>query len=743
MAQFNKQVFLSAFVVVLLAVLVCFRFFGEIILHPDEFLFGASGDGLKNYFSVAYQVIHGDGLWFNGMLYPYGDHIIFADGQPLLTRVLQFFIEPNPANGPNIIAVMNLLMVSSFVLCAWCVHRLLVWNFVNPWFAVPFALCIAFLSPQINRFVGHYALAYTYFVPLVWLLIASYNRSNWPWLVAACTSTIILAFGFLHPYYLFIFVVFLGAVLGWELLLKRFRVVEVKAFFPQLFTLLLPLIVFMVYQKSIDPYTDRPTSPGGIYHFMATFQSVFTPVADPFRYLFHSYFFRIFIPTSWEGNAYIGMVASLTAFASVLAMFKRFRKRGLKVLSHPVLPPVLRSTFIPSIIILLFAMGLFHQLGLKWLAEFISPLKQFRSLGRVAWIFYYVFSIWTVYHLWVLYRKFNSINSGRFRYHIILVITLCGFVWMLDAIVSIKFTKEVMVDRTAKTAFSDHYINQWKSANVDVSEHQAILPMPLTLIGSEKIGFDHGHKSLAHAVKASFSSGLPILGGTMSRTSLRTTEITAQLVADSLFPRRMLDELDNDRNLLLLHAGELLNTEEERLIALGKQVMETEEYQLYSVSVSKIKNEYSRLAKVADSSLVTSINYQRPIPFEEAKEKLWGAPSFKLEPNALLFDSVLDSETMVNLRYWVKVDPHTEMLPNYALLVDGERKEKKGIHKNPNVLDGWLLVSIDFETKPGKRYTVSIQDRPAVVSRIALFERTRSIVHEDGERSFLNNVPLP
>ena len=184
MFQSNKHVFLSSLVVVLLAVAVCFRFFGEMILQPNEFLFGAEGDGLKNYFSVAYQVIHGDGMWFKGMLYPYGDNIIFADGQPLLTKILSWFIEPDVNNGTQIIGIMNLLMICSLVITAWCLHRLLVWNYVNPWFAVPFALTIAFLSPQVARFIGHYALGYAFFIPMSWLFIASFSRAKWPWLVA-------------------------------------------------------------------------------------------------------------------------------------------------------------------------------------------------------------------------------------------------------------------------------------------------------------------------------------------------------------------------------------------------------------------------------------------------------------------------------------------------------------------------------------------------------------------------------
>lgn len=743
MSKFNRQVFFSALAVVLLAIGVCFRFFGEIILHPDEFLFGASGDGLKNYFSVAYQVIHGDGLWFNGMLYPYGDHLIFADGQPLLTKILQFFIEPDVSNGPKIIAIMNLLMIGSLVISAWCVHRLLVWNYVNPLFAVPFSLTIAFLSPQVARFVGHYALGYTFFVPMSWLLIASFSRSKWPWMIALITSAVVLALGFIHPYYLFIFVIFLGAIVGWELIINRFRFAQVEQLLPRLFALLVPLVVFMVYQNAIDPYTDRPTSPSGIFSYMATFYSVFTPVFDPFRNLFHSYFFRIFIPTSWEGNAYIGIIGSFTAFVSVLALIKRAISRKWKLLTHPVLPPILKSSFIPGILVLLFAMGLFHQLGLYWLSDFISPIKQFRSLGRIAWVFYYVFSVWVVYHLYALFRHFKSIQKGKYAYHITVLVFVCAFVWMLDSIVNIKYHKALMLNRNAVESFSHKYVSNWQTAGVNISEFQAILPLPMQLVGSEKIGLEKGQKSLLHAMKGSFSSGLPIIGGAMSRTSLDVTEKTAQLVADSLFPRPILDDMPNGLKLLILQTDEQLSYEEQRLIVLAKPLFSCADYKLYSLDIEKVKRAYSQLSVIPDSLKYSNVHFLKPNCGEKTDEKLWNAESYKVESGYRFIDSTFQDSVLLNISYWVKVDPDQELLPNRVFDCDQEWRISGTIGSKPELLDGWLLVSEDLQMEAGKHHVFMIDARPGTVSRIMLRKAHETIYHREEDGTvFINNTPL-
>ncbi len=738
----NRQVLLSGLTVVLLAAVVCFRFFGDVILHPDEFLFGSSGDGLKNYYTVAYQVIHGEGMWFNGMLYPYGDHLMFADGQPLLAKVLSWFMDADVNNGPRIVAIMNLLMIGSLIITAWCVHRLLVWNMVDPWFAVPFALTIAFLSPQLARLTGHYALGFTFFVPMLWLLIAGFSRFNRVWLFAMLTSVVVLLFAFIHPYYLFIHVLFLGTTLGWELVVQRFRLAEMKDGLAKLVALLLPLVVFIIYQKWMDPYSDRPTSPTGTLDYVASFQSVFVPVAEPFYSLFNSYFFRIFTPSNWEGQAYIGMVASFVVFSTLLLGIRNTLVRRWKSVTHPVLPSALRSVFVPAIITLLFSMGLFHVIGLQWLSEVLTPLKQFRSLGRMAWIFYYVISVWAVFRLWVLFRHFRGLKNGRYTMHISVLVGLCAFLWMLDAIVNIKSSKAEMMDRSAKEAFSDHYASQWRSAGVNSEEFQAIIPLPLMLIGSEKIDLDRGVNSFEHAMKASFSTGLPIVGGTMSRTSLLVTEKTAQLIGHVLIRRAILQDMDPKRKLLILCSNDSLSGEEQRLLAAADLVFETSEYRLYSTDPDRIAWLYGGFSAMADSMEAKGDgSYLKPRS-PRCNEDLWKAECYEMKPMDHLLDSIFYDDEARVLSYWVKVDPETELLPTRAYAVDGVIIKGGGLNHRPDLLDGWLFVSEKLKVEAGKRQEYFVQKRGGVIGRIQLRRASEDIRHNEGELRFLNNIPL-
>jgi hypothetical protein len=186
----------------------------------------------------------------------------------------------------------------------------------------------------------------------------------------------------------------------------------------------------------------------------------------------------------------------------------------------------------------------------------------------MAWIFYYVASVWAVYQL---YRLTQS-ESSRIRKLGFAASILGIILWFTEASINVRATNYKLRNETAQESFSKHIAAEWKNAGVIIEDHQAILPLPLHLVGSEKIGLGKGQESLHNAMKGSFSAGLPIIGGAMSRTSYAVTEKTAQLVGDSLLPRSILYDMPDDEKLLLLQSNEPLNFEEQRLIGMSELV---------------------------------------------------------------------------------------------------------------------------------------------------------------------------
>ena len=148
MNWFKKILPLAA--VVVGAIGICFRFFGYIIKDPGNYIFSSSTDGVKNYFTVLYQVLHGEGNHFSGSLFPQGDLLVFADGQPVLTWFLKLFFDSDTPI-ETLLGAMNLIMIFNVVACALFVFLILRKCDLSAWYSVICALIIAFLSPQLDH----------------------------------------------------------------------------------------------------------------------------------------------------------------------------------------------------------------------------------------------------------------------------------------------------------------------------------------------------------------------------------------------------------------------------------------------------------------------------------------------------------------------------------------------------------------------------------------------------------------
>ena len=103
-------------VVLLVLVLVLVGLFGPVLWHPGRYLFSSAEDGLKNYYTSLWYVRHDAGLWFTGMSYPFGEHVVFNDNQPLLSFILAALQRRGVA--VNTVAVFNGCMLGAQLLSA-------------------------------------------------------------------------------------------------------------------------------------------------------------------------------------------------------------------------------------------------------------------------------------------------------------------------------------------------------------------------------------------------------------------------------------------------------------------------------------------------------------------------------------------------------------------------------------------------------------------------------------------------
>jgi hypothetical protein len=263
------------------------------------------------------------------------------------------------------------------------------------------------------------------------------------------------------------------------------------------------------------------------------------------------------------------------------------------------------------------------------------------------------------------------------------------------------------------------------------------------LIGSEKISLENGDKSLKHAMIGSFSTGLPIIGGAMSRTSLDVTEKTAQLVANPLFPRPILKEFEKEKNLLLLKSNETLSNEENRLVANADLVFSNSDFQLYSISVDEVRTVFNSINFIPDSMEIALNGLQFHMKdVEESSEKLWGAKCYNVSPLEPILDTEFNpSDTMV-LEYWISLKPKDQGLPSRIVSVEGKPNLEKRIDKNANLLEGWLLVSDTVHPYRSGSPNYSFWSRSGTISRIMFRKLGEDILHDEDGIRYFNNIPL-
>ena len=119
---FNRH--LSDIVLISLMLVAMALLLGDLLWHPNHYLFATGGDGLKNYFTAAWYVRYDNWLHFTGINYPFGEHITYTDAQPLLAYVLRGLDRIGLSMVGRVPGVMNLLMMGSLIPAAMLIRRI-------------------------------------------------------------------------------------------------------------------------------------------------------------------------------------------------------------------------------------------------------------------------------------------------------------------------------------------------------------------------------------------------------------------------------------------------------------------------------------------------------------------------------------------------------------------------------------------------------------------------------------------
>lgn len=544
-------------------------------------------DAIKNYFIPGWYIRYDNGLWFTGMNYPFGDHAIYTDNQLPISWVCQQLQRAGFNIAEHTPALLNYLLLLSFFPCAVFLFLILDEFRVARWYAIPCAVLITLLSPQVQRMNSHLSLAYPFVIPMAWYFLMRMLRSGKPvkWMIL--NTGAILFSGLIHLYYAAILGLFIFSfAIVYLLVSKTQKNFSIRIFISMLVTALLPILLLRLFISITDPVQDRIRIPYGFLAFHADFQTVFYPPYWSWNKLFGTH------QRVWEGYAFVGIVGQVAFLAfSLRTIWYSWKRKFRKIFFLP-LPEFMIISFWAAVPVLLFSIALPWIWGLQSWLNYIPLIQQFRSVGRFAWVFYYVFSVYSAYYFFIVCRMILFRNMSSLAYFIVALL-ITG--WSVDGFYNLKRIGDGYNDaKIGGDVFRNReYAAALAAKGYTPENFQAVLSFPLFVEGTEKLALPVTEASLTEGAKSAFTFGLPMIDGFLGRTSLSQGMKLMQMASGPGTEKILLKEMKSDLPILLVvnHFDDLSFYEKE-IIARATPLYSNTKADFYKLTLENLKSEY-------------------------------------------------------------------------------------------------------------------------------------------------------
>ncbi|MEZ4918651.1 MAG: hypothetical protein R2792_06040 [Saprospiraceae bacterium] len=569
--KLQKQVHtLGLYCTALLCGLVFLFYFNAHYFNPDRVLMDYGFDGFKNYFTFGYFVKHGNGLNFEGMAYPNGDNIVFADAQPAISYPLQLLTKVWPNIGSNTTLIINYLMFLSVVLGAVSIFKIFQYYKLGIFQSILFSVLIALFSPQIFRMPLHHSLAYVFVIPTtLWIHLRAVEIKQRSWDFVAL-SVWGIGIAFIHSYYLLMFGLYLGGYyLVRYFLDKKFRPGEYLS-------VLAPFVFFLVYLWLFDGLADRPSTAWGFFEFRARLETLFLPHTGPFADYLNEQFPTLKLGYC-EGSAYLG-IAGCLGFLALIA--KGFRKnQTLSVHQKAAVLGVLPIT--------LFAL----QIPFVWMGEevvsSIPVLQQFRGSGRFAWFFYFVILIYGFIELLQLLARVSNWYVNR-----LLLLCLLGLM-AVEADFHLASRKKVFDEFAGYDVLQrgDALGKLVQENGFKPGDFKSVLCIPPSTTGSEKIRlYDDFHIKMA-VWPFAFQAGIPTTAINLSRTPAHTVLESLALCCNEYTPKPKNLQIDTGNHLVVMR--DYAYADYAWLRSISKKIGEHETWGVFVVNSTDLMGQHT------------------------------------------------------------------------------------------------------------------------------------------------------
>ncbi|MCP4551672.1 MAG: hypothetical protein GY834_06445 [Bacteroidetes bacterium] len=585
MTKYTKN-FLPIILLVSLGIIFLLTFYHKVTVSPNSFLFNYQGDGLISYYNFIYHIKYDSSfIKFEGMNYPFSEHLTYAVNNPLLVNSIKLISIIWPEIINYSIGIHNGSIIYGFILSLIFLYLILRHYKIDSWFAILFSLGIMILSPQIHRISGHYSLAYLFFIPLTWYLIINKIRASKKiiWDILLVINS--LCWLFVHPY-LGVLASMLNLSFFGIYFFQNYKLLKQKLIYILRIILLvfLPIIIFKIFILSTDTHPGRTTNPYGFLVFISNFESVFFPTHPPFRTVINNVF--TVKNQIWEGWAYIGLTSILGILIFLFYSLKESVHEIKFIFYNKYFQnKELQSFILAGLLILLFSMGYPFLLGMEGFADTFPVLKKFRAVGRFAWVWFYIINISSVYFF---YHLFKTLLSKRKKLRSFGLIIL-GSLIIIEGLSYHQDNKKYLFNYSNffnKELLPQNY--QQALNKFDANEFQAIIPLPFFSKGSGNFEIIGTHQSVFSSTLFSFHSGLPVFGNYLARTSINEGKKISQLISPSFIKKEVEDDIKSSKKFLIIHTKEQISTYEQQIIDRSDLIYEDEELMVLEISRERL-----------------------------------------------------------------------------------------------------------------------------------------------------------
>lgn len=665
--------------VVLFLIVVSFSYtwylFRTILMNPGHVMYESYGDGAKNYFTYLYHTLFGKGFHFEGMQYPWGEHIIFTDNQPLLAYPLSYLKDTFNLNITDLLAIMNLMTPILFIFSILALYKLLTWLQINGYLSALFALMICAMPPNFYRMFGHFGLSYTINIILILFLILKHQANKNPKYLFGI-FIINFLFSFIHVYNLAIGSIMLLAY-AFTFFILESDTLKIRA--KHILFIVASVALGFICLKSIFYFTDliqdRPTNPWGILNYTTTFGEVFTSNFSNLGKTF-SLIFDGFVSTQLgEGYAYVGFVSGLYClFLISNVIFFLSRKKH----SLGYSPLLIHEKYLILIgtLSLIIALGIPFVWNMEFLLDYFPLFKQFRSLGRLAIIFYFCINIAAAIRINEVAKTLKVNKLQKIGY------LFLGFVFLFWSLEIFSYSKYIQrrADESSHK-YSDFFSSFKKDSNNNPiierdSNYQAILALPFFCVGSEKITKEPSNGDIGNSFEISLRTGLPLINSMMSRTSWSHTFELARLIGGEYSNKDFISSLLNSKPILLIYNKHQNCTPDENyLISQSTKIKEDENNIYFNLDWKKLTQRSKatvdslNLLKIADLDQSNYL-YKSYDEIENSKAFFnYGALDIHNRDSIIIFESPMNVDTNSKFEFscWAMIPGDDYRMPYCSL----------------------------------------------------------------------------